>query len=455
MGMPDTLPVYNPATGAVVGTIPDATADDIDAAVSRAHSCEKTWAGYAASRRAVILVRAAMLIRERLPQLSALLNAEQGKPLREARDELQGAAHVFEYYASVSGTVAGESRQIPPYGFLNVVRKPVGLCAAIVPWNMPAIIFAWKAGGALACGNCVLAKPSQTAPLTVAALADILEEAGLPAGVLQVVHGRGVQAGSLLVRHPDIAHVSFTGSQKTGIEVSQAAAPYLKKLTLELGGNDAFIVTDSADLKAAVTAAVRHRFYNCGQVCTSPKRILVHESCADAFVTMAAEKIGALKVGNGAEGADVGPLNNPVQTDLIEHAVDDIVGSGAGTLVAGGSRIQGNFYAPTLLKDVEPSAVRDELFGPVMPVIPFADTEEALRIANGTAYGLGASVWTRDLKSARDIAAELKAGVVWINKHLVLPPELPFGGVGMSGYGRENGTEFYQEYTYAKSILLG
>ncbi|HJJ36844.1 MAG TPA: aldehyde dehydrogenase family protein, partial [Methanocorpusculum sp.] len=435
--------------------IPDSTPADVDAAVGRAKSVFSSWESVAASARSVILVRAAGIVRARADTLAALLSAEQGKPIREARDEVQGAAHVFEYYASVCGSIPGDARRLPKYGYLNVVRKPMGICGAVIPWNMPVIIFAWKAGGALACGNCVLVKPSCTAPLTVDAIAKIFEEAGLPPHVLQVVHGRGSTAGDAVVRHPDIRHVSFTGSMETGRSIAQTAAPYLKKLVLELGGNDAFIVTETADLKSAVANAVRNRFYNCGQVCTSPKRILVHESLADTFVKMAAEKIAALKVGCGADGADVGPLNNPDQAEIVENAVSDIVGSAKGTLVCGGTRTAGNFYLPTLMKDVEPSAVSKELFGPVMPVIPFSAIEEAVKIANATPYGLGGSVWTADLKTARRVAEELDAGIVWVNKHLILPPELPFGGVGGSGYGRENGREFYQEYTYEKSILMG
>ncbi|MDO5845429.1 MAG: aldehyde dehydrogenase family protein [Methanocorpusculum sp.] len=449
--------VFNPATGEAFTSLYDASLADVDRAVTKAEEAFASWETAAASSRAVILVSAAAKIRANADTLAALLTREQGKPLREAKDEIQGAAHVFEYYASVCGSIPGDARFLPKYGYLNVVRKPIGVCGAVVPWNMPAIIFAWKAGAALACGNAVLVKPSVTASLTVAALAGALHEAGVPADILQVITGPGVSTGAAIVSHPRIRHISFTGSPAAGRAVSLAAAPHLKKLTLELGGNDAFIVTRSADLGKAAAAAVRHRFYNCGQVCTSAKRILVHEELADAFVRLAKERIEKLTVGDGAKGSSLGPLNSAEQRSLVEAAVNRILDHGKGDLVTGGERLKspGYFYRPTLLSHVEPSAVSEEIFGPVMPVISFSTDEGALKIANSTPYGLGASVWTNDLAQAREYAGGLRAGVVWVNKHLILPPEMPFGGVAGSGFGRENGQEFIYEYTEPKSILFG
>ena len=322
---------------------------------------------------------------------------------------------------------------------------------------MPAIIFGWKAGAALACGNAVIAKPSETAPLTVLRLAELLVKAGVPGGAMNVVTGSGTVAGDAIVRSTGIRHVSFTGSVATGRSVALAAAPTLKKLTLELGGNDAFIVTADADIDAAVAGAVRNRFYNCGQVCTSAKRILVDAVCADEFVRKAKDAIEKLVVGSGIEKVNMGPLNNPGQRDAVAAAVDRIVSEDSGKIICGGKKKEGagNFYAPTLLADVSPDAVSEEIFGPVMPVIPFTTLDEAIKIANGTPYGLGASVWTKNLKTAYTVADQIRSGVVWVNRHLILPPEIPFGGTGNSGYGRENGREFIYEYTEPKSILLG
>lgn len=452
-----TLEVKNPATGEYISSIETFTPADIAAAAERAADAAKAWEHTAASVRAVKLVNAASLIRERQDALAVLLTREQGKPLAEARSEIQGAAHVFEYYASVCGSIRGDAQNLPNYGYLNVVRKPVGVCAAIIPWNMPAIIFAWKAGAALACGNPVLAKPSATAPLTVTALAHALHEAGIPKDVLQIITGTGEVTGRALVEEQRVRHISFTGSTDAGREVGESAGRNLKRVHLELGGNDAFVVTKSADVSRAAAAAVRHRFYNCGQVCTSAKRILVHESLEESFVSAAKERIEQLTVGDGLLGSKMGPLNNENQLHIVSDAVERILGREEGVLVTGGECIAGPgyFYRPTLLCGVVPEAVSEEIFGPVMSVIPFRTDDEAIEIANSTAYGLGSSVWTESLASAHKYADELKAGVVWVNKHLILPPEMPFGGVGNSGFGRENGMDFVYEYTEAKSVLFG
>ncbi|RBQ25010.1 MAG: 2,5-dioxopentanoate dehydrogenase [Methanocorpusculum sp. MCE] len=455
--MQSSLDVRNPATNEVIGTIPNAAPDDVDNFVNAAAeilpTCEKT----AASKRAVMFVNAASLIRARVEELAVLLTTEQGKPLREARDEILGSAHVFEYYASVCGSIPGDARNLPGYGYLNVVRKPLGICAAIIPWNIPVLIFAWKAGAALTCGNAVLAKPSKTASLTILKVAGALHDGGFPKEALQIVTGSGGETGAALVSHPDVRHISFTGSIQSGKAVSLLAAPHLKKLTLELGGNDSFIVTKTADIDAAVKAAVRNRFYNCGQVCTSAKRILVDASLADEFVHKAEVMLSGYVVGNGLEKVNMGPMNNPDQLAQIEASVENILANGDAQLVYGGKRLEmpGNFYAPTLLKNVSPLAVSEEIFGPVMSVIPFNTPDEALDIANSTQYGLGSSVWTTDIGTARTFAEGLRCGVVWVNKHLTLPPEMPFGGVASSGFGRENGRDFVYEYTEPKSILFG
>ncbi|MDO9522436.1 MAG: aldehyde dehydrogenase family protein [Methanocorpusculum sp.] len=455
--MQPSLDVRNPATNEVIGTIHNATPDDVDNFVNAAADILPSWEKTAASKRAVMFVNAAALIRARADDLAVLLTTEQGKPLREAKDEILGSAHVFEYYASVSGSIPGDARNLPGYGYLNVVRKPLGICAAIIPWNMPVMIFAWKVGAALTCGNTVLAKPSKTASLTILKIAEAMHDGGFPKKVLQVVTGSGEGTGSALVTHPDIRHISFTGSIMSGKAVSLLAAPHLKKLTLELGGNDSFIVTKTADVDAAVKAAVRNRFYNCGQVCTSAKRILVDASLADEFVRKAEIMLSGYVVGNGLDKVNMGPMNNPGQLAEIEASVESILANGDAQLVYGGKKLDmpGNFYAPTLLKNVSPLAVSEEIFGPVMSVIPFKNADEALDIANSTVYGLGSSVWTSDIATAQNFAESLRCGVVWVNKHLTLPPEMPFGGVASSGFGRENGRDFVYEYTEPKSILFG
>ncbi len=452
-----SVQVFNPATGAVIDTVPAGDADDVAAAVHAAEDDQPKWAKSSPADKARVLIHAAGRIRAEADSLAVMLTTEQGKPLREAKDEILGTAHVFEYYASMTGSVRGDAAVLPKYGYMNVVRKPIGVCGAIVPWNMPAIIFGWKAGAALACGNAVVAKPSETAPLTILRLAEILVESGVFGGAMNVVTGTGSAAGDAIVRNADIRHVSFTGSVATGRAVALAAAPALKRLTLELGGNDAFIVAADADVDAAVAGAVRNRFYNCGQVCTSAKRILVDAKIADAFVRKAQAAVEKLSVGNGLEKVNVGPLNNPGQRDAVASVVEGIVAGDCGRVVCGG-RVgdgAGNFYLPTLLSDVSPDAVREEIFGPVMPVISFETLSDAVEIANDTPYGLGASIWTRDIKTAYTVAEAMRSGVVWVNRHLILPPEIPFGGTKDSGYGRENGTDFIYEFTEPKSILIG
>ncbi|HJJ98622.1 MAG TPA: aldehyde dehydrogenase family protein [Methanocorpusculum sp.] len=452
-----TLPVYNPATGTTIDTVPAGSSDDVTAAVAAAEIVQTKWAGVSPTDKSRILIATGMLIRREADTLATLLTTEQGKPFHESKNEILGTAHIFEYYASMTGSIRGDAAVLPKYGYMNVVRKPLGVCGAIVPWNMPAIIFGWKVGAALACGNTVVVKPSETAPLTVLRLAILLGAAGVPGGALNVITGSGEVTGGAVVRNPDIRHVSFTGSVETGRAVASAAAPTLKKLTLELSGNDVFIVAADADIDAAVAGAVRNRFYNCGQVCTSAKRILVDAGCVDEFVRKAKAAIEKLVVGSGLEQVNMGPMNNPRQRDTVALAVDRIVQEECGKLIFGGKKLEGpgNFYAPTLLSDVSPDAVSEEIFGPVMPVIPFATLDEAVGIANSTPYGLGASIWTKNIMTAYTVTEQVRSGVVWVNRHLVLPPEVPFGGTGNSGYGRENGREFIYEYTEPKSILIG
>lgn len=454
--MQGSIDVYNPAAGKIIGTIINSDAEDVSAAVDNAKSVSEKWENTSASQRAVILIKAASIIRAQADSFAVLLTTENGKPLREAKDEILGAAHVFEYYASMCGAINGDAKKLPKYGYLNVVRRPIGICGAVIPWNMPVIIFSWKAGAALCCADTVIVKPSKTSSLTVMAVAEALFEAGVPRSVLQILTGSGKVTGDAIIRNKDIRHISFTGSVSGGIEVSKIAASNLKKLILELGGNDPFIVTKSADINKAVSAAVKQRFYNCGQVCTSPKRIIVHESVADEFIRKASEKILKLKVGSGLENSNMGPMNNPRQRDIVEKSVNDLADKGA-VIVSGGKRIDGDgyFFEPTLIKDVSSELIRDEIFGPVMPVITFSDNDEAVSIANDTDFGLGASVWTDDIASAKKFSQQLDCGVVWINMHLTLPPEMPFGGVKNSGYGRENGYDFIYEYTQPKSILFG
>ncbi|MDD1662984.1 MAG: aldehyde dehydrogenase family protein, partial [Methanomicrobiales archaeon] len=396
--------------------------------------------------------------------LARTLTREQGKPLEEAVDEVRGFANVLELYASISGCLSGDFLRLGPSGDGVVVREPIGVCGAIIPWNMPVLLMGWKAGPALLAGNTLVLKPSSTTPLTSLALAAILEKSGLPSGVLNIVTGTGDSAGQAIVAHPDIRKVSFTGNTATGIAIRKAAAPFLKEITLELGGSDPMIVWKDASLPEAVEGAVHGRFYNAGQVCNAVKRVYVHEEIAPGFLEELLARVRSLRVGDGlAPSVDMGPLQNRAQLERISGQVDRVRDQDEGRLLVGGSRIteaghgRGYFYAPTLITDVNPNSgiLGEEVFGPVLPVMTVPDLDTAIQEANRSRYGLGASVWTRDLKVARAVFDRVEAGVIWVNRHLTVPPEIPFGGVKESGTGRENGIQAISQWTRAKSLFLG
>ena len=458
------LDVINPATGKVLDRIPAGGREDVDAAVGAAGSAFEGWAAKTPRERGKILFHAAEAIRAAHGDLARTLTGEQGKPLKEAVDEVRGCANVLEFYASISGCLSGDFVRLGPSADGVIVHEPIGVCGAIIPWNMPVILMGWKVGPALLAGNTMVLKPSSTTPLTDLAIAGILERSGLTAGVLNIVTGNGDSAGLAMVTHPGIHKVSFTGNTGTGLAVRQAAAPFLKEITLELGGSDPMIVWKDASLPAAVEGAVRGRFYNAGQVCNAVKRIYVHEEIAPRFLEELLARVSSLRVGNGlAPSVDMGPLQNQPQLERIAGQVDRVRDRGEGRLLAGGSRIRGPdhdhgfFYAPTLVWDVDPDAaiLQEEVFGPVLPVMTVPDLDTAIREANRSRYGLGASVWTKDRGVARAVFDRVRAGVIWVNRHLTVPPEIPFGGVKESGIGRENGVQALSQWTCAKSLFLG
>jgi acyl-CoA reductase-like NAD-dependent aldehyde dehydrogenase len=457
------IAVLNPATGEVIDEVPAGTAGDIDRAVEAATAAGDAWGRMDPRGRGKILGEAARRIREQQDDLALALTREQGKPLHEARNEVQGCANVLEYYHSISGSLRGESMPLASYGYALVRREPVGVCGAIVPWNMPLLIMAWKIGPALCAGNTVVLKPASSTPLSTLAVAAIMESAGLPPGVLNVVTGSGTDAGAALAGHPALGHLSFTGDAATGAEVAARAGRHATPLTLELGGSDAMIVCADADLGAAAAGAVRNRFYNCGQTCTAVKRLIVDESVYTPFMELLKGRVAGIVTGPGTlKDVAMGPLNSADGRDRIATAVRETEENGEGRVVIGGGVPRtpecatGWFFEPTLMADVAPSAPvwRDEVFGPVLPLMRAASFDDAVAIANASEYGLGASVWTRDLDIAFQAAESLQAGVVWVNQHLRLPPDVPFGGVKKSGVGRENGADALEQYTRTKTILI-
>jgi acyl-CoA reductase-like NAD-dependent aldehyde dehydrogenase len=388
---------------------------------------------------------------------------EQGKPFKEARDEVQGFANILEYYAGISAAIEDSLVPVAHGKYGAVMKRPIGICGAIIPWNVPAIIMGWKVGPALVTGNTVVLKPATTTPMTNLSLASILCEAGLPNGALNVVTGHGGEAGEEIVRNPAIRKVSFTGSIDTGKHVMKLAAESMKRLTLELGGSDPMIVCDDADIKKAVDGALHGRFYNCGQTCTAVKRLYVFESIADQYVKMLKAQVEGLKVGNGMdEGTEMGPMNNAGQRERIIRQVEAVRERGEGKILVGGrvpdyeQHSGGFFYMPTLVTDVSEDSVllREEVFGPVLPVMVVKDLEEAIEKANASKFGLGSSVWTKSLERASIASTRLESGITWVNQHVKLPPEMPFGGVKESGIGRENGFQTLDAYYELKSIMV-
>lgn len=458
------IPVINPATGEKIDSVPSGTKDDVERAVAAADAAFFTWKKKTQRERGMILFRAAGIVREQHKDLAHLLTTEQGKPLRESIDEIRGFANIIEFYAGISGAQNGELIRLGATGDAFVTREPLGICGAIIPWNMPVLIMGWKVGPALLAGNTLILKPASSTPLTTLRLTQILDEAGLPSGTLNTITGPGETVGEAMAEHRAIKKLSFTGNCATGQRIRERAAGTLKELTLELGGSDPMIVMPDADIDKAVDGAIRGRFYNAGQTCTAVKRLFVHESIATEFSRRLKQKAEALRLGNGLDkGIDMGPLNSAIQRERIEKLVDRVHDTGQGTVLTGGIRpdgaeySRGFFYRPTIVTDVEKSSglLTGEVFGPVLPVVPVPDLETAITEANRTSYGLGASIWTTNLHTVRRAFDEIHAGIIWVNRHLTVPPEIPFGGMNESGLGRENGLHALESYSRTKTLLLG
>ncbi len=458
------IDVKNPATGELIDRVPAGNTGDVAEAVAAAEAAAGDWKKKSMRERGVILFHAAEKVREQHRDLARLLTMEQGKPLREAIDEVRGFAHILEYYAGMSSRPAGETVNLGGTGDALVVREPLGVCGAIIPWNMPVLIMGWKTGPALLAGNTLVLKPAATTPLTGLRIGRLCEDAGLPPGVLNIVTGRGGEAGEALVRHPGIRKISFTGSSVTGNRIRKLAAEHPRELVLELGGSDPMIVMDDADIDKAVAGAVRGRFYNAGQTCTAVKRLYVHHRIAEEFLRKLKTEVSSLTIGNGlGPKTDIGPLHNADQRKIIADLVDAAREEGEGTIVTGGSILRGkayeggNFYHPTLITGVDPESplLTEEVFGPVLPVITVPDLDSAIVMANRSRYGLGASVWTRNLSTARKAFSGIRAGVIWVNRHLTIPPDVPFGGEKESGTGRENGYHAIDQYSRTKTLLIG
>ncbi len=458
------IPVINPATGAEIDQVPGGTVYEVDDAVRAAEDAFDGWSKKTVRERGAVFSHAALAIRENHHELARQLTCEQGKPIRESTDEVRGFANILEYYAGIAAGIRGDLLNLGQSGDCLVTREPLGVCGAIIPWNMPVLIMGWKISPALLAGNTLVFKPASETPLTNLMIARLMEASGLPPGVLNVVTGRGDPVGEAIARHPAIKKVSFTGDALTGDRVRELATSSLKEVVLELGGSDPMIVMSDADIDAAVSGAIRGRFYNAGQTCTAVKRLYVHEPVASVFIEKLAARAGSLKTGNGMDSSvDMGPLAGREQKKRITDLVETIDRKGEGTIITGGVSPEGPeyekgfYFSPTIVTEPHPDSalLSQEVFGPVLPVIRVPDLDAAIMHANSTRYGLGASVWTHDTRVIKEVFSRVNAGIVWVNRHLTVPPEVPFGGVKASGIGRENGIEAYNSYSRTKSLFLG
>jgi betaine-aldehyde dehydrogenase len=457
-----TFSVVNPATGEELAELAADGAAQIDAAIEKALVAQRQWAALTGAERGRVLQRAAQLLRAKNAELAELETRNTGKPIQEtlAVDVLSGA-DCFEYYAGIAATIAGEHLDLGPKAFGYTRREPLGVVAGIGAWNYPLQIACWKSAPALACGNAMIFKPSELTPLTALRLREIFAAAGLPEGVFQLVQGRA-ETGRLLTRHRGIRKISLTGEVGTGKAVMADAAATLKQVTLELGGKSPLIVFEDAKLDNAVAGALLGNFYSAGEVCSNGTRVFVHRSIRAAFVERLRERAAAMRVGDPLDPrTQVGAL---ISAEHLEKVLGFIArGRAQGArLVTGGARVttgelaRGSFVAPTVFDHChdDMDIVRREIFGPVMSVLEFSDEDEVIARANATEFGLAAGVFTNDLTRAHRVIAQLQAGTCWINHYNVTPIELPFGGVKMSGLGRENGRAALEHYTQLKSVYV-
>ncbi len=461
-----TTEIHNPATGAVVDTVPRADAADTRRAIDAAARAFTGWSKATPHKRAHVLMQASACVRANLEEVAGLLTAEQGKPIRDSRIEAARFADNIEIYAGLvaGGALSGKHIALPSQKAMGlVVRRPIGVVGAIVPWNFPLTLMANKIAPAMAVGNTVVVKPASTTPLATLRLAELMLEGGLPAGVFNVVTGPGSVVGEELIRNPLVRKIGFTGETGTGKQVARDAAEELKHVTLELGGSDAAIVCDDADLDVAARNVAIGRFFNAGQACLAIKRVYVFDDVADDFISRIVARAKRLKLGSGMdESAQMGPLHTEKQRAEIESQLADAVARG-GRVVTGGHRPSGSefdsgwYFEPTVVVDV-PEGARvwtEETFGPLLPIMRVRDLDEAIEKANSSEYGLGSSIFTRDMTRAQRAIDELEAGYTWVNAVQIAHDELPFGGTKHSGYGKEHGTEVLDYYTEQKAVVIG
>lgn len=454
----------DPSRGEVYSLIPDSAKADIDLAVQAAERAFPIWSRMSAKARSQVMLRVSQLIEEKLNELAEAESLDNGKPMKLAQTvDIPRARDNFAFFATAILHEESHFHDMGTQGFNYTLRQPIGVVGCISPWNLPLYLFTWKIAPALAAGNCVIAKPSEVTPMTAYLLSRICDEAGMPPGVLNIVHGRGPSAGQAIVEHPGIKAISFTGGTKTGEHLARTAAPMFKKLSLELGGKNPNLVFADCDLEEAVKTSVRGAFANQGQICLCGSRIFIQRSVYDQFRDAFVERVRGLRIGPPMEETSrIGALVSEPHLEKVMSYIE-LAQTEGGTILVGGERVQmggefknGYYLQPTVIEGLDYSCRtnQEEIFGPVVTLTPFDTEEEALMMANSTQYGLASMIWTNDLKRAHRVAAELKSGIIWINCWLVRDLRTPFGGMKSSGVGREGGYEALHFFTEAKNVCM-
>jgi acyl-CoA reductase-like NAD-dependent aldehyde dehydrogenase len=457
-----TFETLDPHDGSVIVTVAEASPADVDVAVAAAEAAFPAWARMQASARGRLLLQLADRIEEAADELARLESIDTGHPIRDSRNlDVVRTAATFRYFGGMADKIQGDVIPVEP-GFLNyVLREPLGVVGMIVPWNFPLMFCSWKMGPALAAGNTVVLKPAELTPLTSLRIAELMAEVGFPAGVVNIVPGKGRVAGEHLAGHPQVRKIAFTGSTPTGRRIVELSAGNVKRVQLELGGKGANIVFADADIEAAVNGSAFAIFHNQGQACIAGSRLILHESIADDFLGRFIALAESIRIGDPLDPAtEMGPLTSERHRDRVLGYVDTARAEGGEVLTGGDvptdpSLANGFYVRPTVVRADPTSRVcREEVFGPFVTVTTFRSDEEAVGLANDAEYGLGGGLWTRDLARAHGVARQIRSGMIWINSYKRVNPGSPFGGTGASGYGREMGFEAIREYTEPKSVWV-